>query len=429
MATNPTNVSASFPVLPPVFNLPFGQVQDNGQVYLTPAGMELMQVIWAAIQGSGGLVDQATFSQTTPTPSNGDLRQGIERVQLAQPASGRVAEAQRKAEKAALVPVQRFDPRLARAFRDAVLLAERPPIPPKPATAQVYDITLNTAPATPSAGLVTLGVVTLGGLEVPAYQGAHGSQRTLQPHVGRGNWGMLSGNAGSTNQAYSGGFTSASFNGLGTPTSQSFASTNYGTMQPRIGYVSAATSGSIAGFYTGSSLQYFTVGGSNLGGGTTIARFMFGDSVSAPLAFLGVSTLSTTPSATTDPSTLTNCIGIGVSQTVTNPSHLYLFYGGSTAQAPIDLGANFPANTSNTDFYELIISSDPITGQTGYTVNRYTNSVVPAYTVSGLLTNTTPGTTLPASSSSMGVRAWRSNNTTAAAVTLAVESMFLAAGG
>jgi hypothetical protein len=54
MPQNPQNpVIASFPVPPPVFNFPF--TGANGM--LTPAAMEFLQLMWAAIQGGGGIID------------------------------------------------------------------------------------------------------------------------------------------------------------------------------------------------------------------------------------------------------------------------------------------------------------------------------------------------------------------------------------
>lgn len=46
---------ASFPIPPPLFKLPFTTVRD-GIGYLTPPAVGMLTQLWAAIQGSGGLI-------------------------------------------------------------------------------------------------------------------------------------------------------------------------------------------------------------------------------------------------------------------------------------------------------------------------------------------------------------------------------------
>lgn len=58
---NPQNpVISTFPVPPPVFQLPFIQTQNG---YLTPTALEFLQILWAAIQGAGGIIDIITIEQ------------------------------------------------------------------------------------------------------------------------------------------------------------------------------------------------------------------------------------------------------------------------------------------------------------------------------------------------------------------------------
>ncbi len=68
MSNTGATTQATFPVTPPAFNLPWGTVQ-GGQVMLTPAAMQFLQEIWAAIQGTGGLADQTTSG--LPEPADG----------------------------------------------------------------------------------------------------------------------------------------------------------------------------------------------------------------------------------------------------------------------------------------------------------------------------------------------------------------------
>ena len=117
-----------------------------------------------------------------------------------------------------------------------------------------------------------------------------------------------------------------------------------------------------------------------------------------------------------EPSTLTNSIGVGHGAADTN---LKLYFGGSTAQTPIDLGANFPANTLSTDMYELELFSPASVAVVYWTVTRLNTGDV----ASGTLLNTTPGVTLPAAATLLsGLQAWRTNNATALACALDIAA-------
>jgi hypothetical protein len=62
--SNPSNPDlASFPVPPPLANFPFGQVGQGGQVYPTTTFMEFIQILWASIQGGGGIIDSVVQLQ------------------------------------------------------------------------------------------------------------------------------------------------------------------------------------------------------------------------------------------------------------------------------------------------------------------------------------------------------------------------------
>lgn len=63
MAGPSTPVIATFPVPPPVFNFPWGMVGPGGTVMLTPMSIEFLQILWASIQGAGGIIDIVTVEQ------------------------------------------------------------------------------------------------------------------------------------------------------------------------------------------------------------------------------------------------------------------------------------------------------------------------------------------------------------------------------
>lgn len=164
---------ATFPVPPPVLNLPFGQVENDGQVYLTVSGMQFMQVMWAAIQGSGGLIDQSAIAQPATT-SNGEVRNRIAQMVLTQPPRSDGNAARRQAEQSRLILPPSRDPRLARAVQDAALLAMRPALPPRPTPAPAYVAppvsTFAALPATPADG--ARAFITDGSLPAAANFGA-----------------------------------------------------------------------------------------------------------------------------------------------------------------------------------------------------------------------------------------------------------------
>ena len=100
---------------------------------------------------------------------------------------------------------------------------------------------------------------------------------------------------------------------------------------------------------------------------------------------------------------------------------MFVYYGGSAAQTPIDLGASFPTGTSNTDLYELTLFAPPTSNNTVYYQVIRLNTGDKA---SGTLTGTA-GTVLPANTTYLAIRNWRTNNATASAVTIAIAGMYI----
>lgn len=132
---------------------------------------------------------------------------------------------------------------------------------------------------------------------------------------------------------------------------------------------------------------------------------------------------SASPSANVEPSTITNCIGVAKLSTSTN---LHIVYGGSAAQAPIDLGANFPAGTLSADAYEIALFAAPnIPNSVGYHVSRLNTD----YVAEGTLTAATEGLQLPMATGfgalMLTPNFYRTNNATALAVGLDICSVYL----
>lgn len=198
-----------------------------------------------------------------------------------------------------------------------------------------------------------------------------------------------------------------------TATGRALAATNYFTRQRRIGYVSNAAAGSIVSSRISSSPLASFGNGSGLGGFFNVLRFGCSDAatVSGARMFAGATTSGGNPT-NVEPSTLTNCIGVGHGAADTN---LKLFYGGSAAQAPIDLGANFPVNTLSVDAYELILYSPSHENAVVYwQLTRLNTGDVASGSVVG-----TSSAVLPINSSFLlPWLVWRSNNATALSVAI-----------
>lgn len=206
---------------------------------------------------------------------------------------------------------------------------------------------------------------------------------------------------------------------LATATARSVATTNIATRQKRLGYVSSATTSVVTGQYWAAA-QY-TLGNGTIGGFMMKYRFIISDTASVnPSAsmFVGMSSTTTAPTAI-NPSTITNCIGIGHES---GGSNFNIYYGGSAAQTPIALnGTNFPMWSISTDCYELTLySPNKQAGVVYYNIVRLGT----AYSQSGTITGTN-GTQLPALTTLLAPRAWRSTGGTASAVGIDICHLYL----
>jgi hypothetical protein len=208
------------------------------------------------------------------------------------------------------------------------------------------------------------------------------------------------------------GFTAPTVTGF-TATARNVATTNRFTRMRRLGYVSAATAGAV-GQWRFASGQFTTGGPSGLGGFTYVIRFGISDAalVSGARMFMGLR-VSSIPS-NVEPSTLNNCIGIGHGAA---DSTMHLYYGGSAAQTPINLGPDFPVST-NADPFDLSLFSPPNSAEIRWQVTNLRTGVTAAGAVSG-------ATSVPQESMLICPWGYRTNNATAQAVGLDVMSAYI----
>lgn len=270
-------------------------------------------------------------------------------------------------------------------------------------------------PSAPAAGKLKIFAQSLGGRMMLKQIGPSGLDTAFQPFLARNKVGYWNPPGNATTLPGVFGFTA--YTATGTATVRNIATTNFFTRMRRLGYVSAATAGALGGSRV--AVAQVTTGTGTLGGFYKIVRFGVSDAVIVTDArmFVGVSASTAAPT-NVEPSTLTNVIGIGCGSGNTT---LRLYHGGSVAQTPIDLGANFPVNVvTNTNTYELAIFASPL-GPVTWEVTRINTGDVATGTLAGVQGTAYPaGTTLLTYSQN-----WRSNNATAAAVGLDIMSDYI----
>ena len=266
------------------------------------------------------------------------------------------------------------------------------------------------SPATPPTNYGTIFIKKIAGRVMAAQIGPSGLDTTLQANLGGNKVALWMPPGGST--TVPGVFGMAALTATGTATARPVATTNLLTRMARLGFVSAATAAALTGAREAVA-KYTTGAGPGLGG--FFARYRFGVSDAATVAgarmFIGLDALTAGPT-NIDPSTKINCIGVGQIATSNN---LHIIRGNATAKTPIDLGANFPANT-NVDAYELNLFAPPAGGC--YWQVRRLNTTFEA---TGFL----PSTEIPIATQLLCHQLWRCNNAAALAVGLDVCGIYI----
>jgi hypothetical protein len=208
----------------------------------------------------------------------------------------------------------------------------------------------------------------------------------------------------------------AALTAQGTATARNVTTTNLLTRTKRLSVVSGNPPGSLAGYRLGVA-QYTVGNGSGAGGFMYVIRFGVSDAQTGTRMFIGLRNSTATPT-NVEPSTITNCIGVGNGVGNTN---LFIYYGGSAAQTPINLGANFPCNTNSADLYELTLFSPPNSNNSvGYRVQRLNTGDVASGTLTGVA-----GTALPASTTLLTLNDFRTNALSAGVVSLDYVSIYI----
>ena len=264
-------------------------------------------------------------------------------------------------------------------------------------------------PSAPAADTISIYGSKRAGRMNLTQMGPSGLDTTLQPHLGGNKIGLWipPGNA----TTVPGVFGIGTLTAVGTATARTIATTTVASRMARLGYVSAATAGSLTSLREAQN-KYSTGGGSGIGGFYYRLRFVPSNAaaVSGERFFAGL-WATTTAATNVEPNTLTNCAGICQLSTSTN---LQVYAAGASASSAVDLGTNFPAAGLGVDAYEFSMFANA-SGSIQWQVDR----IGTAFTASGTFAAVPTSTTL------MGHQIWKTNNATALAVGFDICTLYI----
>ncbi len=268
-----------------------------------------------------------------------------------------------------------------------------------------------TNPALPTSGLRLFS--RFRARRLPAFVGPLGQDSQLQPALFSNRvvmWNAV--NNLSTPTTFG-----ATFTNIGTASLIKSESTNFYTAMVRQRFASTTTAGNAGGLRT-SSAQWFLSSTANLGGFFFVARLGFNQVTATNRIFIGLHSAEANVAGTVEPKSLTNTIGFGCNAAETT---LRVFSNDATGTATqhADLGATFPATGgAATNFYEFRLFAPSAAGQQVYWSAHRLND--------GLVVNGGPVTTdLPALGTLLATHILHSNGTTAAAVHVDVQSLYI----
>jgi hypothetical protein len=267
-----------------------------------------------------------------------------------------------------------------------------------------YVVMANTTVVTPAANTAAIYAVNNGGKMLIHYEGPSGVESALQSNLGFNRFAIWNPPPNIiTAPGTTVGVSGMALTTTGTLVARSPAATNMFTRSRRLGFTTGGTSNATAGGFSANG--NYTIGTATtppLGGFYFTTRFGDQDTTAAVRFFTGMSS-SIIAQIAGEPSTFTNSIGIGYGTADTNYK---IFYGGSAAQTPVDLGASFQCKTANTTLMELVLYSPSTSSNTVYYKVTVLNT---GNTTSGTLTAGTIGTQLPANTTFLSPRITKNN--------------------
>ncbi|HVA10685.1 MAG TPA: hypothetical protein VNG32_00770 [Candidatus Dormibacteraeota bacterium] len=273
-------------------------------------------------------------------------------------------------------------------------------------------------PSPPSSSNLLVYSKAIAGRIMAKQLGPSGLHTAFQPFLARNKIGYWAPPGNATTLPGVFGYTAPTT--VGTVTAANVATTSFFTRMRRLSLVSSSTAGTLSSYRIGAAQIQLGDGNGN-GGFFKIMRFGCSDAatVSGARQFFGISTSTSAPT-NVEPSTLTNAVGIGHGAADTN---MNLYYGGSVAQTPINLGSNFPINTLSADAYELALFSPSDQFETIYYEVTVLNS---GHVATGVIVGDGAAIVLPSPYTLMSYSwCYRTNNATALAVSVDIMSDYI----
>lgn len=244
-----------------------------------------------------------------------------------------------------------------------------------------------------------------------AWETPDAAVRDAQTFMARQNCRWLRPNAGMPSLSSDGLLSNPS----GTLTARSPTFSSLFAAAPRIGLVTAASAGAVAGVRHGAPIVALGTGAGQTayGGFEFVCRFGLSSYAANMRAACG---LFNTVAALSnqDVSANTNFVGIGKDAADTTWS--IMSAGASGGATKIALGANFPANTSGVDLYELALFTPPGGTNVAYAVTRLNTGDY----AEGVITSPLPAPTI-----GLAPQLWCCNNGLLVSVALDMVSMYL----
>lgn len=258
---------------------------------------------------------------------------------------------------------------------------------------------ITSEPSTPISNNIILYSKSIGGRMMPKWLAPSGVDTPFQSNIFFNNISLFSPSSGTTISLIGNGGTA-----VGTISNPTPSSTSLKTQTRRFVITSANGGGSFASLRVG-VLECWRGNATGLGGFFVVSRFSIDTTPNGMRMFVGLTDTATTAPTNIDPTVSTTPGKIGMA--INSNTGTWKFVHNITGTTPtvIDLGANFPINT--TDFLEMVIFAAPNASTVSYRVTNQTT---------GLSTTGTIVTNLPASTTFLGRTIWATNNATGTAV-------------
>lgn len=204
----------------------------------------------------------------------------------------------------------------------------------------------------------------------------------------------------------------AAWTTAGTLATPAIASTNLLASVRRTTFSSGTVAGTVASFRNAQT-ELWRGNAAGLGGFLVKIRFGLDTLQTGMRAFLGIVDV-TTASGNVDPTTNTTPgkVGLAINASTGNWQLVYNLTG--AAPTVLDLGANFPVNT--THLLELTLACSPNDAAISYQVKNLST---------GNVANGSLSTNIPAAATFMAVQGWITNNAQAAAAIMAVNKVYV----